>query len=145
MRSLELLVQKIQLSFDVCYIIESVRGLVVLLRCSRLLESSFLPRSIENGWLLQYGHAYQLSVLANVNTRTCVLLCIYAYCGTVRKRKCYATQRSCKQNGTLTFYWLLLYVNGYVVCESSFIFSCPLNQNVSIQSSQCTHLLGKRL
>jgi hypothetical protein len=38
----------------------------VLLRGSQLLENSFLPRGIENGQLLQYGHAYQLIVRANV-------------------------------------------------------------------------------
>ena len=76
-RSLELLVRnvpddqqdtKIQLSFDVCYIIESLQGLVELLCRSWLLESSFLQRGIENGQLLQYGHVYQLSVCANVKT-----------------------------------------------------------------------------
>jgi hypothetical protein len=59
---------KWQPSFDVCYVSESVRGLVVLLHGSRLLKSSFLPRGIENGQLLQYGHAYQLSVRGNVKT-----------------------------------------------------------------------------
>ena len=59
---------KIQLSFDVCYIIESVWGLVVLLHYSRLLESSFLPRSIKN------GHAYQLSFLVNVKMHGCIFL-----------------------------------------------------------------------
>ena len=52
--------------FDVCYIIEFVRGLAVLLHRLRLPESSFLPRGIENGQLLHYGHAYQLSVCVNV-------------------------------------------------------------------------------
>ena len=65
-------IPKTQLSFHICYLIELVRGLVVLLRCSRLLESSFLPCGIENGQLLQYGHAYQLSFLMNV--KTCILL-----------------------------------------------------------------------
>jgi hypothetical protein len=54
--------------FDVCYFSESVRGLVVLLLGSRLLKSSFLPRGTENSQLLQYGHAYQLSLRANVKT-----------------------------------------------------------------------------
>jgi hypothetical protein len=43
-------------------------SLVVLLRGSQSLKSSFLPRGIENGQLLQYGHSYQLSVCANVKT-----------------------------------------------------------------------------
>jgi hypothetical protein len=34
----------------------------VLLRGSQLLENSFLPCGIENGQLLQYGHAHQLSI-----------------------------------------------------------------------------------
>ena len=59
---------KIQLSFDICYIIKSVQGLVEL-RCSWLLESSFLPHGIKNGQLLLYGHAYQLSICANVKTK----------------------------------------------------------------------------
>jgi hypothetical protein len=42
--------------------------LVKLLRGSRLLKSLFLPRGIENGQLLQYSHAYQLSGHANVKT-----------------------------------------------------------------------------
>jgi hypothetical protein len=49
----------------------------VLLRGSRLLKSSFLPRGTENGQLLQYGHAYQLSVRANIKTmyaHACILL-----------------------------------------------------------------------
>jgi hypothetical protein len=45
---------------------ESVQGLDELLRGSRLLKSLFLPRGIENGQLLQYGHAYQLSGRVNV-------------------------------------------------------------------------------
>ena len=46
----------------------------MLLCHSWLPESSFLPRDIENGQLLQYGHAYQLSVCANVKTMdACVL------------------------------------------------------------------------
>jgi hypothetical protein len=45
-----------------------IRGLIVLLRGSWLLKSSFLPRGTENGQLLQYGHAYQLSVRAKVKT-----------------------------------------------------------------------------
>ena len=48
----------------------------MLLCHSRLPESSFLPRGIENGQLLQYSHAYQLSVCANVKTmdaHACVL------------------------------------------------------------------------
>ena len=65
---------KVQLSFDVPYIIESVQGLVVLIRCSWLFESSFLPCSIKNGQLLQYSHAYQLSFLTNVKTCVCILL-----------------------------------------------------------------------
>jgi hypothetical protein len=41
----------------------------VLLRGSQLLENSFLSHGIENSQLLlQYGHAYQLSVQANVKT-----------------------------------------------------------------------------
>jgi hypothetical protein len=42
--------------------------LVELLRGSRLLKSLFLPRGIENGQLLQYSHAYQLSGRANMET-----------------------------------------------------------------------------
>ncbi len=49
----------------------------MLLHGSRLLKSSFLPRSTENGQLLQYGHAYQLSVRANVKT-------MYARAGVLR-------------------------------------------------------------
>ena len=91
---------KVQLSFDICYIIESARGLAVLLCRSRLPESSFLPHSIENGQLLQYGHAYQLSVCANVKTmdaRACVLPRTAERCenGNVltSKRSCNGTER----------------------------------------------------
>ena len=48
----------------------------MLIHRSRLPESSFLPHGIEKGRLLQYGHAYQLSVCANVkamDVRVCVL------------------------------------------------------------------------
>ncbi len=63
--------------------------------------SLFLSRGIENGQLLQYGHAYQLSVCANVKTmdaRMCTR-------GMVRKQK----RSHIKRNGPLTFYWPLLY------------------------------------
>ena len=38
----------------------------MLFHHSQLPESSFLPRGIENGQLLQYSHAYQLSTCTNV-------------------------------------------------------------------------------
>ena len=50
--------------------------LQVLLHCSRLSESLFLPCGIENCQLKQYSHAYQLSVCAKVKTMdvcACVL------------------------------------------------------------------------
>ena len=49
---------KLQLSIDVCYIIESVRGLIVLCR-SWLLES---PCGIKNDQLLQYSNAVSTNV-----------------------------------------------------------------------------------
>ena len=70
---------KIQLSFDVCYIIEFVRGLVELLCRSWLLGCLFLPHGIENGQLLQYGHAYQLRVCTNIimmDAQVCVYSCV---------------------------------------------------------------------
>ena len=91
------------LSISATLSIEWVQGLVVLLRCSRLLKNSFLPCRIENGQLLQYGHAYLLSVCENTKTHVCILLRIHAYCRTVRKRKRYTSKQSYKQNGMLIF------------------------------------------
>ena len=64
---------KIQLSYDVCYIIESVHE---LLCCSWLLESSFLPRGIENGQLLQYDHASICTNVKTMNVRMCAYSCV---------------------------------------------------------------------
>ena len=86
----------------------TLRGLVVILRCSQLLKSSFLSCGIENGQLLQYGHAYmyQLSVLLE-RKNTCMRAPAYVYIHVLQngeKMERYASKRSCKRNGTLTFY-----------------------------------------
>jgi hypothetical protein len=54
------------LLFDVCYVSESVRGLLVLLCGSLVLKSWFLPHGIEHSQLLQCDHAYQLSICVNI-------------------------------------------------------------------------------
>ena len=106
-RSLELLARnipdnrqdtKVQLSFDVCYIIESARGLAVLLCHSQLPESLFLPRGIENGQLLQYGHAYQLSVCMNVKTMDAHARVLHRTAERCENGNVLTTKRSC--NGT---------------------------------------------
>jgi hypothetical protein len=80
-------------------------------------RSFFLSHGIENGQLLQYGHAYQLSVCANVKTMDARVHTR----GMARKWKRYHIKRIIQRNGTLTFYWPLLYVS------ATFMWMCIIH------------------
>ena len=117
-RSLELLAQnipddqhdtKMQLSFDVCYIIESVRGLIELLyratASQKLVPST---RHRERSILAVQSHL-PFKCLRKHKNDGCTHMRTPPYCGTVWKRKHFHPKTIVRQNWTLTFYWPLLY------------------------------------
>ena len=120
--------------FNVCciYSSEPVQGIVVLLCACLLLKSSFLPHDNWEQSIITIWSRLPINDRTNVKTmdaRTLVL------CNSV-KTETVAPQnnRATEWNGTLTFYWPLLYIIGYSMHEvSTYMYA------IYCSEALCTH------